>query len=662
MPTRPRKHRRARPIDDELARVAATVAGLRAARANRRPGEREIAHGFGNRARADLAILDAILASYLSAVGVPDARRASTELLGLSALEARRDEQPFALDSSERDALDQVLESLPWLERGARGLDELVRDFGTTHDRSAMGKFYTPKPFVTHILDHTLDRALRSVPLEALKVLEPACGSGDFVVPIFERLTAAWIAAGVDPREARRRTLIHNLHAIDWDPVAVVVTRIRLVARVIDARREGGALPQPRIFHENALWDAATPPGPSDESLELPFVDPSRGGTPHLDDGGGLLASRSPFHVIVGNPPYGGSLSELEKRWLRQRYRLARGKIDTAALFLERALELLAPSGYLGFVMPHSLTRSGAYGPARQLLTRRLSLTTLADLGNAFPGISFNTMIVTGTAGKASPRVEVFHTRDGALELRARIPRSFVDRHETLPLGVSEAGVAIFRTMEAHALPLRALARNQRGLNLPKRRQRLGNALAADSVPVVQGRDLTPFAIVDVSALPRVSASDAGNAILREPAIGLQNVSNVIEATWLPSGVLPLDTVNVLTPTDSRVDAFFLMAVLNSSLIHAYFRDVVISHATLTVHLDDPVLGALPIVLPPDERARREIADLARVLLGLAGPAPAGEARSQVLAELDARIAEIYGVAPNSLPPQEGAGTRSNSR
>ncbi len=662
MPTRSRSHASARQLTGEIARVEAAVARLRAERAKRRSQEPEPAHGLGARARADLAILDAILASYLRTVGVADARRRSTELLGLRALEAPGAGPPFTLDATEREELDRTLEGVPWLEWGARGLDELVRDFGVAHDRNAMGKFYTPSAFVSHILDHTLDRALRTVPLEALKVLEPACGSGDFAVPILERLAAAWIAAGVDPREARRRALTRNLHAVDWDPVAVVVTRIRLVARAIDSYRDGGELARPRVFHENALWDAAAPPEPGDESLELPFGDPGRRGPPRLDDGGGLLASRSPFHVIVGNPPYGGRLSASEKTWLRRRYRLARGRIDTAALFLERSLELLAPSGYLGFVLPHSLTRSGAYGPARRMLTSRLSITTLVDLGNAFPGVSFNTMIVTGTTGKAPPRVDVFRARGGDLVRNARIPRSFVNRHETLPLGVTEVGLAIFRAMEARAVPLRALARNQRGLNLPKRRQRLGRALTADSVAVVQGRDLTPFGLLDPAALPRVSASDAGSALLSEPAIGIQNVSNEIEATLLPSGMLPLDTVNVLTPTDSRVDTFFLMAMLNSSLIHAYLRDVVISHATLTVHLDDPVLGGLPIALPPDDRTRREIGNLARVLLGLAGPVPAGEARARVLAELDARVAELYGVSPDRVEARFGAGTPDDSR
>lgn len=660
----------------DLPRLERHLAAIRAGMAARAPSERRVPSASWWRARVDLSLLDAVLSAYLRASGTRAWARRSTELLGLTTLGAHGPAAPLVAGTPERTALDEVLDGAPWLEWGARGLDELVRDFGIEHDRAALGKFYTPAAFIEHILDHTLGRALETTPIEELKVLEPSCGSGDFAVPLLDRLAAAWVANGSDPLTARRLALERNLFAIDWDPVAVVVTRIRLLAHAIDAYRDAGDLPAPRVLHENALWDAVEAPALGPTTLDLPLDDSSRRGPPRLDDAGGLLASRSPFHVIVGNPPYGGHLEPEEKRWLRSRYRLASGRFDTAALFLERSLELLAKGGHLGFVMPHSLVRSGAYGPARRMLVTRLALTTLADLGNAFPGVAFNTMIFTGTSGRAGSRVEVFRAEDGRLTRTARIPRAFVASHETLPLGVRDDDVELYRAIESRGRPLRSLVRNERGLNLPSRRARLGQDLAGDSVPVVRGRDLTPFGILDPAVLPRVAADDAGSAVLAAPAVGIQNVSNVIEATMLPGGVLPLDTVNVLTPRGDDLDPFYLMALLNSSLLNAYLRDVVISHATLTVHLDDPTLGGLPIVLPPSEAARLDVDRRVRALLGLTGAAPEGEARAALHAELDAAVAAIYGVSPERAarllpgagaaahvpPPRAGRAARTPTR
>ncbi|MBK7975229.1 MAG: N-6 DNA methylase [Deltaproteobacteria bacterium] len=675
----PRRSAPPRPSDRDdaprdLPRLERLLAGIRAETAARAPSGRWIRSPAWWRARVDLALLDAVLAAYLRASGSKGWARRSTELLGLTTLTAPGAPAPLVPGTPERRALDEVLDGAPWLEWGARGLDELVRDFGIEHDRNALGKFYTPQAFIEHILDHTLDRALETTSIEELRVLEPSCGSGDFAVPLLDRLAAAWVEHGADPLTARRHTLERNLFAIDWDPIAVVVTRIRLLAHAIDAYREAGDLPAPRVLHENALWDAVEAPALGPTTLDLPLGERGRRGPPRLDDAGGLLASRSPFHVIVGNPPYGAHLEAGEKRWLRSRYRLASGRFDTAALFAERSLELLAKGGHLGFVMPHSLVRSGAYAPARRMLTTRLALTTLVDLGNAFPGVAFNTMIFTGTSGRAGKRVEVFRAEAGRLTRTARIPRAFVASHETLPLGVREEDVELYAGIEARGQPLRALVRNERGLNLPSRRARLGKHLADDSVPVVRGRDLTPFGIVDPALLPRVAASDAATAVLAAPAIGIQNVSNVIEATMVPSGVLPLDTVNVLTPRDDRIDPFYLMALLNSSLLAAYLRDVVISHATLTVHLDDPTLGSLPIVLPPSDAARLEVDRRVRALLGLTGAAPEGEARAALRAELDAMVAAIYGVsseraarllpgaAAHAPPPRAARGARAGTR
>ncbi len=645
----------------DLPRLERHLAAVRAETAAQAPAGRRVPSDAWWRARVDLALLDAVLAAYLRASGTKAWARRSTELLGLTTLTAPGAAAPLVPGTAARAALDEALDGAPWLEWGARGLDELVRDFGIEHERSALGKFYTPPAFIEHILDHTLDRALKTTSIEELRVLEPSCGSGDFAVPLLDRLAAAWVEHGADPLTARRHALERNLFAIDWDPVAVVVTRIRLLAHAIDAYREAGDLPAPRVLHENALWDAVEAPALGPTTLDLPLDDPARPGPPRLDDAGGLLASRSPFHVIVGNPPYGAHLEPGEKRWLRSRYRLASGRFDTAALFVERSLELLAKGGHLGFVMPHSLVRSGAYGAARRMLTTRLALTTLADLGNAFPGVAFNTMIFTGTSGRAGPRVEVFRAGAGRLSRTARLPRAFVAGHETLPLGVREEDVELYRELESRGRPLRTLVRNERGLNLPSRRARLGQDLAGDSVPVVRGRDLTPFGVLDPALLPRVAASAAASALLSAPAVGIQNVSNVIEATMLPSGVLPLDTVNVLTPRSEELDPFYLMALLNSSLLNAYLRDVVISHATLTVHLDDPTLGSLPIALPPDEAARLEVDRRVRALLGLTGAAPEGQARAALRAELDVAVAAVYGVpaeraarlapAPPSPPP-----------
>ena len=87
-----------------------------------------------------------------------------------------------------------------------------------------------------------------------------------------------------------------------------------------------------------------------------------------------------------------------------------------------------------------------------------------------------------------------------------------------------------------------------------------------------------------------------------EPAIGIQNVSNEIETTLLPSGMLPLDTVNVPAPTDSRVDVLpdgHAQPRRSSTPIFATW-----SSATRrwTVHLDVLCSRGLPIALLPDDQ------------------------------------------------------------
>ena len=595
--------------------------------------------------RVDLLLLAALFRSFLEAVGQGGRVRAWAGFLGFPE-DGAAPEELGALAPRSAPVLAELLREAPWLQRGAAGLEQLLRRFSDARQRKELGKFYTPENVVAHILDRVLAPALERAEPGELKVLEPSCGAGDFAVPVYDRIVTAWQSRGLPLEEAARLALERNLFAVDRDPISVAVTRVRLAVHSLDAWRDTRSIPTNHVFHEDALWDGLEPPPLQGETLPLPLPR-SRSGALALRNGHGLLATHAPFDVVVGNPPYGAHLEPDEKAWLRRRYALARGRTDTAALFLERGLELLAPGGGMGFVMPHSFSRSGAYRPARDLLVERLRLDSLVDLGDDFPGISFNTMVFTGTAGgtraRAKSRVELLASERGELVVRSRIPRSFLRGRDTLPMHVANEDVAFYLGMEERGLPLRELVRNERGANLARRRERVGHSREDDAVPIVQGRDLEPYAILDPGALPRVDRAPDVVSIGPDPLIGLQNVSNVIEATLIPGGTLPLDTVNLLVIDHEEIDRDYLIAVLNSSVLGAYFRDAVINRATLTLHLDDPVLGGLPIIVPPG-RIQRKVAKRVRRLLGIDGEPEKGDKRQRLIREVDFEINRIYGV------------------
>ncbi|PRC57648.1 hypothetical protein C6A85_32495, partial [Mycobacterium sp. ITM-2017-0098] len=78
------------------------------------------------------------------------------------------------------------------------------------------------------ILDQTLTPAVAEFGLEGLKLIDPACGSGHFLLGAFERLDQAWLEAapGLDAKERVRRAMA-AIHGVDINPFAVAIARFR---------------------------------------------------------------------------------------------------------------------------------------------------------------------------------------------------------------------------------------------------------------------------------------------------------------------------------------------------------------------------------------------------------------------------------------------------
>jgi hypothetical protein len=106
-------------------------------------------------------------------------------------------------------------------------------------DRKTSGAFYTPQLLVEDVTTHALDSLLDSRnPLEALrgiKVLDPACGSGAFLVHTLERI-AALLKENGEPgssAEIRRRVLTSSIFGVDLNPMAVWLCELRLWLSIV---------------------------------------------------------------------------------------------------------------------------------------------------------------------------------------------------------------------------------------------------------------------------------------------------------------------------------------------------------------------------------------------------------------------------------------------
>lgn len=94
----------------------------------------------------------------------------------------------------------------------------------TREERKKLGQFYTPDFVVNYILDNTLDVVLKEKPAHKIKILDPACGSGGFLMKAYDRLRTKYKQDGWADEVIHNEILKNNLYGIDINPFATQLT------------------------------------------------------------------------------------------------------------------------------------------------------------------------------------------------------------------------------------------------------------------------------------------------------------------------------------------------------------------------------------------------------------------------------------------------------
>jgi type I restriction-modification system DNA methylase subunit len=255
--------------------------------------------------------------------------------------------------------------------------------------RKAQGIYYTPQFVVRYIVGQTLGRLLQERDYgqaRQVKVLDPACGSGSFLIEAFDvldrylagvrRQNAASAAGDIHDLARRMEILTGNLYGVDLDAQAVEIARLNLLLKAVNQR---GELPRlDNIRQGNSLISGTS------EELEAAFGSNWRDKHPfNWEEEFPQIMERGGFDVIVGNPPYvrAESLGQEFKAYTQSEFSTYASQADLYVYFIEQAHRLLKPDGYFGVIVSNKFVRSN-YGKAlREFLATKTTLLELIDFG-----------------------------------------------------------------------------------------------------------------------------------------------------------------------------------------------------------------------------------------------------------------------------------------
>jgi len=227
--------------------------------------------------------------------------------------------------------------------------------------RKEHGIYYTPKFITDYIVKETVGRFLQERTHDEilnLKILDPACGSGSFLIRAYDELLNYHSYQKSKPvneldQWERLSILTGSIFGVDLDMQAVEIAHLNLLLRSL-AKRELLPSLKNNIRQGNSLISG------TEKELKKYFGNKWRDKKPLIweEEFKDIMANGG-FDIVIGNPPYVSSLElskdtqEKTKGFFKDKYESAIGNFDLYILFLEIAIELVKDHGFLSFIIPN---------------------------------------------------------------------------------------------------------------------------------------------------------------------------------------------------------------------------------------------------------------------------------------------------------------------
>ncbi|HVB20672.1 MAG TPA: N-6 DNA methylase [Ktedonobacteraceae bacterium] len=521
-------------------------------------------------------------------------------------------------------------------------------------ERKQRGHFSTPARLVEYILD-----ACGYIPtsdLSRIRVLDPACGSGNFLAGAARRLVTSPVGTDLSrphpssyypepdtaqspqtPQPVNRHKILQhvqrNLWGFDPDPIACFLAEMQLCETV--QRATGGVFPRNTHLHIHQA-----------DGLALPWE------------------MCEEVDLFLANPPYLAT-----KNNDLSGYRLSRsgGQTDSYLLFLEMAVRIVRPGGWLGIVLPDPVLARANASRERTRLLETFTIHHLWHLANVFNAQVGAVVLV---AQKCSPssthkiawvrekwsRVEnTFNTRENKHEqpgypqgdtvysrgiplrvpwqpgpLSATVPQSLFLQQphaEFRYLLNSEQGLIIEQlrsvwdassTVKQNFAPLNTFLSIRRGEELGRENSRLIpvlTSLSESQLPVLRGGvDIRPY--VTPAAQCCIAREAVAKPLTRylAPKLLVVKSTHRLQATLDIKGHVALQTLYLLHPLledESGDELYFFLALLNSRLLQEYVYTLYTAYKWVQPQIEQHVLAQLPVPVIASD-CKREIIERAR--------------------------------------------------
>lgn len=539
--------------------------------------------------------------------------------------------------------------------------------------RKSGGVYYTPDRVVRYIVETTLGRLLTGLApadVAGLRILDPACGSGSFLLGALDHLIdwhRAWYARQDPASGALYRDrhgqwqltstkcveiLQNNIFGVDLDQRALEVTKLSLALRACEGELDQAANGAVRRL---AGLDDNIRRGNSliDDDFDYPANFPD-------------VFARGGFDIVLGNPPYvsyGGrqavDLPDRLRKYFARHY-LSGGWATAHSLFIERSAKKLSRR-LISFIVPDQVGHLAGYRSLRELVVGEGRLTEVKYWGErVFKGVvtpSLTFVLDRSERGGDTRVVNADETEqlvriDGGAPWTASRAKTLLDklreRSTSIRPYLADCGV---RTTDAK-IQVVAIS-----------------AASGEFMPVLEGRQIGRYSCAPPETAVRL---DAGPKLFVSKSVKYEKAEFLIRQTAAYPIVGPHEhaiyfrnSLHALYPPDNGWDVRYVVGLLNSKLLRfAYVADVREAEQRTFPQVKLGPLGALPIrQLRLDIEEEKEqhdrlvdmvaaMLDTKRALMGASDETRRADLRARIEdldARLDAEVFQLYDLTDDEI-------------
>jgi type I restriction-modification system DNA methylase subunit len=529
---------------------------------------------------------------------------------------------------------------------------KLIQDGGrvviedTDELRKKEGIYYTPQYIVDYIVAHTLGEKINPILAESkallgyrnfkgalakirelsqVKVLDPAMGSGSFLLRAFDALVKAYddynegcrrlkkerngagalfdadFVTAEEVLEAPLHVLTENIFGVDLDKQAVEVAKLSLWLRYMAVNRDAfidRLRRKPRGGKPLALLPNLTANLKRGNSL---IADAKVAGDVAFDWAKEFpeTMKRGGFDVVIGNPPYvllqDEFRDESQVAFLRANFKVASYKIDTYHLFMERGISLAKPGGFCGMITPANFLTNNFLAGLRRFLIEQSKIEHILVIDEGvFEAISVdNAIFVVRSGEKTSNDFPILHARSegGTLQIQSQglisVATVLADEHVLFTGERDTKWQAVFNRIHEESVPLGEIAFVNFGKQLRDRKKYeqdvieipVSGKVPADYKRCYTGEDVTRYHL-SWGNLACLDSEEARCGGCWDPT--KQNAKNKLLTRQI--GIFPefgldrhgyqcLNTIFMVNVRENACDFRFLLGVLNSAVLRAYWSN-----------------------------------------------------------------------------------------